>query len=310
MKIDIAPDSPGSENVLRQRRNQQAATNAWLRQMEVAMLVQPSPPQSERRGLPSGHPDVSSVAATGRDPGLTVNMRGAASRAVEPSGKWAASQSASGSAADDDSRLVNGEPDEAGALGRDAGAASEVVDTQERSAMQVSTAPVVASAPFNMGEPRAGARTEAAGSVAFPDEPSAMGSLSIARWGGSVGTDAAATEVIEPTELAEPPEPAPEAVDPPGKRAMHLTRDGSGVHVSIRDTSLGATAQWTLIGRLAAQLQGAGLNLRGMTINGDRRYERIDEDQAQLGDLFVTSPPNPDTAPNTSRFLRGDGHAG
>lgn len=367
MKIDIAPDSVGSENVLRQRRNQQTATNAWLRQMEMAMLVQPSPPQGESRGSATSRPDASSVVSAGRDAGLTVNTRAMASRAEDSGVRSANTPSASSQTMQRDSRSTNDAPVGAVSLGQGSGALSSAAGAMARSPLHISSAMGEAFARPNSTEACVGAQTEAdvaagpsgkqldgaqqvAGTAAAaaqplvgasaaamasgqradrvatqpssateyridlpttrPTPPSqriAIASLSMAGVGGPVGTDAAATEA---TEAGGPPESAPEQRDPPGKRAMHLTRDGSGVQVSIRDMSLDATAQWALIGRLAAQLQGAGLNLRGLTINGDRRYERIDEDLAQLGDLFVTCPPNPDTAPKTNRLFRGDDHAG
>jgi len=84
--------------------------------------------------------------------------------------------------------------------------------------------------------------------------------------------DAAATQ--EQTQADEPAGADPSLDDKPSweKRLMHVTGEGQDVDVWIRDSTLGANQSLSLAYRLAGDIAGMGLRLRGATVNGKPLY--------------------------------------
>lgn len=76
MKIESELDAGGAESLLRQGRDRQNATSAWLRQMELAMLAQPPQPPQQSRAAPTAV-QGDSARTSAADLGIARGLEGA-----------------------------------------------------------------------------------------------------------------------------------------------------------------------------------------------------------------------------------------
>jgi hypothetical protein len=81
------------------------------------------------------------------------------------------------------------------------------------------------------------------------------------------------------------------------RRRMHLMKDGDDVHLWIRDSQLGSHETRAVVQRLAADFSGTGIQLRGATVNGRLVYGMETTDggpsdafDSQDGNIATTRP--------------------